>query len=45
MPMPDPNIPKILTLTTTPMFSMLSADWSAKAYTGKTSPEDESQFD
>ena len=42
--MPDPDIPEILTLTTAPIFSTFSADWSAKAYTGKTPPEDKNQF-
>ena len=40
--MPDPNIPKILTLITAPMFSMFSANWSAKACASKAPPKDKS---
>ena len=41
---PNFNIPKILTFTTAPMFSMFSADWSAKVYTSKAPPKNKSQF-
>ena len=44
MPMPNLNIPEILTLTTAPIFSTFSADWSAKAYTSKASPKNKNQF-
>ena len=36
--MPDPNIPKILTLTTALMFSTFSTKWSTKVYTSKAPP-------
>ena len=42
MLMPNPNIPKILTLITALIFSIFSADWSAKVYTSKAPPENKS---
>ena len=44
MLMPNPNIPKILTLIIALMFSIFSTNWSAKARAGKAPPEDKSQF-
>ena len=43
--MPNPNIPKILTLTTALIFSTFSANWSAKVCAGKALSKDKSQFD
>ena len=40
--MPNPNIPKILTLTTALIFSTFSTNWSAKACTGEAPPKDKS---
>ena len=37
--MPNPNISKILTLTTALIFSIFSVNCSAKAYTSKASPK------
>ena len=42
--MPDFDIPEILTLITVSMFSIFSADWSAKVYAGEVFFEDKSQF-
>ena len=42
--MPDFNIPKILTLTIAPIFSIFSADQSTKIYTGEAPPKNKSQF-
>jgi hypothetical protein len=44
MPTLNPNIPEILTLIIAPIFSIFSADWSAKIYTNKAPPKDKSQF-
>ena len=41
---PNPNIPKILTLTIAPMFSIFSTNWSAKVYTSKALLKNKSQF-
>ena len=41
---PNPNIPKISTLTIALIFSMFSTDWSAKVYASKALFKDESQF-
>ena len=40
--MPNPDIPEILTLIIALIFSIFSANWSAKAYTGKAPPENKS---
>ena len=40
--MSNSNISKILTFTTALIFSIFSADWSAKVYTGEAPPEDKS---
>ena len=42
--MPNLNILKILTLTTAPMFSIFSANWSAKVYVSKAPFKDKNQF-
>ena len=42
--MPDPNISKISTFITVPMFNTFSANQSAKVYTSKTPPKNKSQF-
>ena len=42
--MPNPDIPKILTFITAPIFSIFSTNWSTKACTGKAPPKDKSQF-
>ena len=42
--MPNPNILEILTLTTAPIFSIFSTNWSIKAHANKAPPEDKSQF-
>jgi hypothetical protein len=44
MSMPDPNIPKILTLTTAPIFSTFSADWFTKVCASEAPLKDKSQF-
>ena len=40
--MPDPNIPKILTLTTALMFSTFSANQFTKVYASEAFSEDKS---
>ena len=42
--MPNSDIPKILTFTIAPIFSMFSADQSAKVYTNKAPFKNKSQF-
>ena len=42
MLIPNPDIPKILTLIIAPIFSIFSTNWSTKVYTSKTPPEDKS---
>ncbi len=42
--MPNPDIPKILTFITAPIFSIFSTNWSAKVYAGEAPPKNKSQF-
>ena len=42
--MPNPNISKILTPITAPIFSIFSANWFTKVRTSKAPSKDKSKF-